>query len=145
MTWNCISKALHFLQITAKNHDCPVYTKKPMFSFSRVLPGFTEWIRMEHVVRLWKIIFLTFTKKLLRLNQHFLHGSLLFLELLVVKESSDSLFPGERRLISLQYSGKLAISLRIHCLLPDMFCTAFNHAKPPRNIHAAREVTLSRF
>ena len=22
-----------------------------------------------------------------------------------------------------------------------MFCTAFSHAKPPRNIHAAREVT----
>ena len=39
----------------------------------------------------------------------------------------------------------LSISLRFHCLLPDMFCTAFSHAKPPRNIHAAREVILSRF
>ena len=63
----------------------------------------------------------------------------------VVKESSDSLFPGERRLISLQYSLMLSISLRFHCLFSDMFCTAFSHAKPPRNIHAAREVTLSRF
>ena len=63
----------------------------------------------------------------------------------VVKESSDSLFPGELRLISRQYSGMLSISLRFHCLSPDMFCTAFSHAKPPRNIHAAREVTLSRF
>ena len=63
----------------------------------------------------------------------------------VVKESSDSLFPGERRLISLQYSEMLSISLRFHCLSPDMFCTAFSHAKPPRNIHAAREETLSRF
>ena len=65
----------------------------------------------------------------------------------VVKESTDSLFPGERRLISLQYSEMLSISLRFHCLSPDMFCTAFSHAKPPdpRNIHAAREVTLSRF
>ena len=27
----------------------------------------------------------------------------------------------------------------------DIFCTAFSHAKPPRNIHAAREGTLSRF
>ena len=61
----------------------------------------------------------------------------------VVKESSDSLFPGERRFILLQYSGMLSISLRFHCLSPDMFCTAFSHAKPPRNIHAAREVTLS--
>ena len=25
------------------------------------------------------------------------------------------------------------------------FCMAFSHAKPPRNIHAAREVALSRF
>ena len=25
-----------------------------------------------------------------------------------------------------------------------MFCTAFSHAKPPRNTHAAREVALSR-
>ena len=50
-------------------------------------------------------------------------------------------FPGDRRLISLQYSGMLSISLRFHCLSPDMFCTAFSHAKPPRNIHAAREVT----
>ena len=58
---------------------------------------------------------------------------------------SDSLFPGERQLISLQYSGILSISLRFHCLSPDTFCTAFSHAKPPRNIHAAREVTLSRF
>ena len=63
----------------------------------------------------------------------------------VVKESSDSFFPGERRLISLQYSGMLSISLRFHCLSPDMFCTAFSRAKPPRNIHAARKVTLSRF
>ena len=65
----------------------------------------------------------------------------------VVKESSDSLFPGERRLISLQYSEMLSISLRFHCLSPDMFCTAFSHAKPPdlRNIHAAREVILFRF
>ena len=39
----------------------------------------------------------------------------------------------------------LSISLSFHCLSPDMFCTAFSHAKPPRNIHAAREVTLSRF
>ena len=61
----------------------------------------------------------------------------------VVKESSDSLFPGERRLISLQYSEML--SLRFYCLSPDIFCTAFSHAEPPRNIHAAREVTLSRF
>ena len=58
--------------------------------------------------------------------------------------SSDPLFPGERRLISLQFSGMLSISLRFHCLSPDMFCTAFSHAKPPRNIHAAHEVTLSR-
>ena len=58
----------------------------------------------------------------------------------VVKESSDSLFPGERRLISLQYSGMLSIFLRFHCLSPDMFCTAFGHAKPPR-----LEVTLSQF
>ena len=57
----------------------------------------------------------------------------------------DSLYPGERRLISPQYSVMLSISLRFHCLSPDMFCTAFRHAKPPRNIHAAREVTLSRF
>ena len=57
----------------------------------------------------------------------------------VVKGSSDSLFPGERRLISPQYSGMLSISLRFHCLSPDMFCTAFIHAKPPRNLHAARE------
>ena len=63
----------------------------------------------------------------------------------VVKESSDSLFPGERRLISLQYSEMLSISLRFHCLSPDMFCTAFSHAELPRNIHAAREVTLCRF
>ena len=56
----------------------------------------------------------------------------------VVKESSDSLFPGERRLISLQYSEMLSISLRFHCLSPDMFCMAFSHANPPRNIHAAR-------
>ena len=59
----------------------------------------------------------------------------------VVKESSNSLFPGERRLISRQYSGMLSISLRFHFLSPDMFCTAFSHAKPPRNIHVAREVT----
>ena len=58
------------------------------------------------------------------------------------KRWSDSLFPGERRLISLQYSGMLSISLRFHCLSPDMFCTVFSHAKPPLNIHAAREVTL---
>ena len=58
----------------------------------------------------------------------------------VVKESSDSLFPGERRLISLQYSEMLSIPFS-----PDMFPTAFSHAKPARNIHAAREVTLSRF
>ena len=63
----------------------------------------------------------------------------------VVKESSYSLFPGERRLISLQYSEILSISLRFHCLSLDMFCTAFSHAKARRNIHAAREVTLSRF
>ena len=63
----------------------------------------------------------------------------------VVKESSDSLFPGERRLTSLQYSEMLSISLRFHCLSPDMFCMAFSHAKPPRNIYAAREVNLSRF
>ena len=37
--------------------------------------------------------------------------SLLFLDLLVVKDSIDSLFPGERRLISLSYSGMLSISL----------------------------------
>ena len=55
------------------------------------------------------------------------------------------LFSGESRLISLQYSGMLSISCHFHCLSPDMFCTAFSHAKPPRNIHAAREVTLSRF
>ena len=61
------------------------------------------------------------------------------------KESSDSLFPGERRFISLQYSGMLSISLRFHCLSPDIFCTAFSHAKPPRNIHAAPEVTLFQF
>ena len=36
----------------------------------------------------------------------------------VVKESSDPLFPGERRLISLQYSEMLSISLRFHCLSP---------------------------
>ena len=60
----------------------------------------------------------------------------------VVKESSDSLFPGERRLISLQYSEMLSISLRFRCPSPDTFCTAFSHAKPPRNIHAAREVTF---
>ena len=30
----------------------------------------------------------------------------------------------------------LSISLRFHCLSPDMFCTAFSHAKPPRNIHS---------
>ena len=47
--------------------------------------------------------------------------------------------------VSLQYSEMLSISLRFHSLSPDMFCTAFSHAKPPRNIHAAREVTLSRF
>ena len=35
----------------------------------------------------------------------------------VVKESSESLFPGERRLISLQYSETLSISLRFHCVL----------------------------
>ena len=58
------------------------------------------------------------------------------------KRCSDSFFPGERRLISLQYSGMLSISLRFHCLSPDMFYTAFSHAKPTRNIHAAREVTL---
>ena len=63
----------------------------------------------------------------------------------VVKESSDSLFPSKRRLISLQYSEMLSISLRFHCLSPDMVCTAFSHAKPPRNIHAAHLVTLSRF
>ena len=40
----------------------------------------------------------------------------------------------------------LTVSLEKYiCLLPDMFCTAFSHAKPPRDIHAAREVTLSRF
>ena len=33
----------------------------------------------------------------------------------------------------------LSISLRFHCLSPDMFCTAFSHEKPPRNIHAARD------
>ena len=37
----------------------------------------------------------------------------------------------------------LSISLRFHCLSPDMLSTAFSHVKPPRNIHAAREVTLS--
>ena len=37
---------------------------------------------------------------------------------LVVKESSDSFFPGERRLISLQYSEMLSISLRFHFSLP---------------------------
>ena len=58
---------------------------------------------------------------------------------------TDSLFPVERRLISPQYSGVLSISLRFHCLSPETFCLAFSHAKPPRNIHAAREVTLSRF
>ena len=58
------------------------------------------------------------------------------------KRWSYSLFPGERRLISLQYSGMLSISLRFHCLSPDMLCTAHSHAKPPRNIHTAREVTL---
>ena len=58
------------------------------------------------------------------------------------KRWNDSLFLGERRLISLQYSGMLSISLRFHCLSPDMFCTAFRHAKPPRNIHAARKVTF---
>ena len=63
----------------------------------------------------------------------------------VVKESSNTLFPGERRLISLQYWEMLSISLRFHCLSPDMFCTVFSHAKPPQNIHAAREVTLFRF
>ena len=56
----------------------------------------------------------------------------------VVKKSSDSLFPSERRPISLQYSEMHSISLRFHCLSPDMFCTAFSHAKPPQNIHAAR-------
>ena len=60
----------------------------------------------------------------------------------VVKESSDSFFPGEPRLISLQYSEMLSIPLRCHRLSPDMFCIAFSHAKPPRNIHEAREVTL---
>ena len=49
------------------------------------------------------------------------------------KRWSDSLFPGERRLISLQYSGMLSISLLFHCLSPDMFCTAFSHAKRPRS------------
>ena len=48
----------------------------------------------------------------------------------------DSLFPGERRLISLQHSEILSISLCFHCLSPDMFCTACSHAEPPRNIHA---------
>ena len=61
------------------------------------------------------------------------------------KRWSDSLFQGERRLISLQFLGMLSISLRFHYLWPDMFCTSFSHAKPLRNIHAAREVTLSRF
>ena len=56
---------------------------------------------------------------------------------------SDSLFPGKRRLVPLQYSGILSISLRFHCLLTEMFCTAFSHAKPPRNIHSELEVTLS--
>ena len=51
----------------------------------------------------------------------------------VVKESSDSLFPGERRFISLQYSEMVSISLRFHCLSPDMFCRAFSHAKHPRS------------
>ena len=60
----------------------------------------------------------------------------------VVKEYSDSLFPSERRLVPLQYSGMFSISLRFHCLSPDMFCTASSHAKPLRNIHAAREVAL---
>ena len=60
----------------------------------------------------------------------------------VVKESSDFLFPGERLLIWHQYSEMLSVSLRFHCLSPDMFCTAFSHAKPPRNIHAAREVAF---
>ena len=54
-------------------------------------------------------------------------------------------FPDGRRLISLQYSGMLSISLRFKCLSPDMFYTAFSHAKPPRNVHAACEVTLTRF
>ena len=53
-------------------------------------------------------------------------------------------FPDERRLISLQYSGMFSISLRFHCLSPDIFYTAFSHAKPPRNVHAVREVTLTR-
>ena len=51
----------------------------------------------------------------------------------VLKKSSDSLFPGERRLIWLQYSEMLSISLRFHCPSPDMFCTAFSHAKHPRS------------
>ena len=63
----------------------------------------------------------------------------------IVDERSDSLFLDERRLISLQYSEMLSIYSRFHCLSPDMFCTAFSHAKPPRNIHAAREVTISLF
>ena len=37
------------------------------------------------------------------------------------KRQIDSLFPGERRLISLQYSEMLSMSLRFHCLSPDMF------------------------
>ena len=39
------------------------------------------------------------------------------------KRWSDSLFSGEHRLMSLQYLGMLSISLRFHCLSPDMFCT----------------------
>ena len=124
-----------------------------------------------------------------------------------LSESSDSLFPGERRLISLQYSEMLSISLAFIAFCPTYFarrlvmrnrggsriffrrgCTRlllyFNtnkphsfffcrvpvvlencrssrgggggahplhppprsaSAKPPRNIHAACEVTSSRF
>ena len=49
----------------------------------------------------------------------------------VVKEFSDSLFPGERRLISLQYSGTLSISLAFIACRP----TCFERRLVMRNLH----------
>ena len=49
-----------------------------------------------------------------------------------------------RDLQRLEVRGKLE-SKTLYCLSPDMFCMGFSHSKSPRNIHAALEVTLSRF
>ena len=42
-------------------------------------------------------------------------------------------------------TNKLRRCNTLFCSFLSRFCTTFGHAKPPRNIHASREVTLSPF